>query len=80
MHACMYGVQPNTNGSQFFLTLAECTWLDKKHTIFGKARPVSYRFVSVDAIIKRPKLDCIMCTHLAHHRAVPAPLNARGRR
>lgn len=27
---------PGTNASQFFLTLAPCAWLDKKHTIFGK--------------------------------------------
>jgi peptidyl-prolyl cis-trans isomerase A (cyclophilin A) len=27
---------PNTNGSQFFITLAATTWLNGKHTIFGE--------------------------------------------
>ncbi|XP_020236449.1 peptidyl-prolyl cis-trans isomerase CYP57 isoform X2 [Cajanus cajan] len=27
---------PNSNGSQFFVTLDRCDWLDRKHTIFGK--------------------------------------------
>ena len=26
----------NQNGSQFFITCGECSWLDKKHTVFGK--------------------------------------------
>lgn len=28
--------RPNTNQSQFFLTLGDCEWLNRKHTIFGK--------------------------------------------
>ena len=34
--ACANPGTPNTNNSQFFITLDRCDWLDRKNTIFGK--------------------------------------------
>jgi peptidyl-prolyl cis-trans isomerase A (cyclophilin A) len=47
----MANAGPNTNGSQFFVTVAETPWLNGRHTIFGE---VTDGYDVVEAISRVP--------------------------
>lgn len=49
---------PNTNGSQFFITLSKAWWLDNKHVVFGK---VVAGFDVVDSVVKQVCKSYLPC-------------------
>lgn len=60
----MANAGPNTNGSQFFITLAATPWLDGKHAIFGRVvegQEAIERIVAVERNAQdRPLTDQVM--------------------
>ena len=46
--ACANAGSPNSNGSQFFISLDRCDWIDRKNTIFGKVVMILFQELFLD--------------------------------
>uniref|UniRef100_A0A8C1NLY8 Peptidylprolyl isomerase (cyclophilin)-like 2 n=1 Tax=Cyprinus carpio TaxID=7962 RepID=A0A8C1NLY8_CYPCA len=48
---------PNTNKSQFFITFRSCTYLDRKHTVFGRVVGGLETLTAMENVESDPKTD-----------------------
>ncbi|XP_076845939.1 RING-type E3 ubiquitin-protein ligase PPIL2 [Brachyhypopomus gauderio] len=53
----MANTGPNTNKSQFFITFRSCTYLDRKHTVFGRVVGGFEALTAMENVESDPKTD-----------------------